>query len=156
MRLVNHARNAMDLRTTPAHRGPGSRAKPVEGFTWNPRALQAYRTAVVAAGAEGRIVTIFDGDRLGDPCESQPADDELAVCRNGSVTVTRDADAVPDQALLAPGAATINPGRVWHVSDTEEPTPTLSITAALDTDRHPRTDTRPTERVNRPNPEEAS
>jgi hypothetical protein len=83
MRLVNHERNAMDLRTTPVHLGLGSRAKPVEGFTWDPEVLQAYSAAVAADGAEGRTVMIFDGDGLGDHWESHPAGDELVVCLSG-------------------------------------------------------------------------
>ncbi|SPF07102.1 hypothetical protein [Streptomyces sp. MA5143a] len=96
MRLGNHERNAMDLRTTPVHLGLGSRAKPVEGFTWDPEVLQAYSAAVAADGAG-----------------------------------------------------------VWHVVDMEGPTSVLSITATLGTDHRPRNDTRPTEHIGTPSPEEA-
>ncbi|MDX6760209.1 cupin domain-containing protein [Streptomyces sp. F8] len=155
MRLLNHERNAVDLRTTPVHLGLGSRAKPIEGFTWDPEVLQAYSAAVAADGAEGRMVMIFDGDGLGDHWESHPAGDELVVCLSGSVTVTRDVDGVTDRVLLGPGEATINPAGVWHVVDTEGPTSILAITATHGTDHRPRTDTRPTERVATPSPEEA-
>ncbi|WP_344425347.1 cupin domain-containing protein [Streptomyces lavendulocolor] len=155
MRLANHERDAMDLRTTPVHLGLGSRAKPVEGFTWEPEVLQAYSAAVAADGAEGRMVMIFDGDGLGDHWESHPAGDELVVCLSGSVTVTRDVDGVLDRVLLGPGEATINPAGVWHVVDMEGPTSILAITATLGTDHRPRTDTRPTECAGTPSPEEA-
>ncbi|MEV6248874.1 cupin domain-containing protein [Streptomyces sp. NPDC051742] len=155
MRLLNHERNAMDLRTTPVHLGLGSRAKPVEGFAWDPEVLHAYSAAVAADGAEGRMVMIFDGDGLGDHWESHPAGDELVVCLSGSVTVTRDVDGVLDRVLLGPGEATVNPAGVWHVVDMEGPTSILSITASLGTDHRPRTDTRPTERAGTPGPEEA-
>ncbi|MCL7427057.1 cupin domain-containing protein [Streptomyces sp. YS415] len=155
MRLVNHERNAMDLRTTPVHLGLGSRVKPVEGFAWDPEVLEAYSAAVAADGVEGRMVMIFDGDGLGDHWESHPAGDELVVCLSGSVTVTRDVDGVPDRVQLGPGEATINPAGVWHVVDTEGPTSLLSITATLGTDHRPRTDTRPTECVATPSPEQA-
>ncbi|KAK1178983.1 cupin domain-containing protein [Streptomyces sp. NBS 14/10] len=104
MRLVNE-HNAIDLRITPVHLGLGSTAKPVEGFAWDPEALQAYSAAVAADGAEGRMVMIFDGDGPGDHWESHPAGDELVVCLSGSVTVTRDLDGVPDRILLGPGEA---------------------------------------------------
>ncbi len=155
MRLVNHERAAMDLRTTPVHLGLGSRAKPIEGFTWDPEVLQAYSAAVAADGAEGRIVAIFDGDGPGDHWESHPAGDELVVCLSGSVTVTRDLDGVPDHVRLGPGEATINPAGVWHAVDMEGPTSILAITASLGTDHRPRTDPCPTERVGTPGPEEA-
>ncbi|MGV9453079.1 cupin domain-containing protein [Streptomyces sp. NPDC003635] len=155
MRLVNHQRNAMDLRTTPVHLGLGSRARPVEGFTWDPEVLQAYGAAVAADGAEGRMVMIFDGDGLGDHWESHPSGDELVVCLSGSVTVTRDVDGVLDRVLLGPGEATINPAGVWHVVDTEGPTSILAITATLGTDHRPRTDSLPTDRVSAPSPKEA-
>ncbi|MFG3722583.1 cupin domain-containing protein [Streptomyces massasporeus] len=155
MRLVNHERNAMDLRTTPVHLGLGSRAKSVEGFTWDPEVLQAYSSAVAADGVEGRMVMIFDGDGFGDHWESHPAGDELVVCLSGSVTVTREADGVPEHVLLGPGEATINPAGVWHVVDMEGPTSILAITATLGTDHRPRTDTRPTERVGTPSSEQA-
>ncbi|MGX1952687.1 cupin domain-containing protein [Streptomyces anulatus] len=155
MRLVNHERNAMDLRTTPVHLGLGSRAKPVEGFAWDPEVLQAYSAAVAADGAEGRMVMIFDGDGRGDHWESHPAGDELVVCLSGSVTVTRDVDGVPERVLLGPGEATINPAGVWHVVDMEGPTSILAITAGLGTEHRPRTDTRPAGRVGTHGPEEA-
>ncbi|MFH8574383.1 cupin domain-containing protein [Streptomyces zaomyceticus] len=154
MRLVNHERNAMDLRTTPVHLGLGSRANPVEGFTWHPEVLQAYSAAVAADGAEGRMVMIFDGDGLGDHGESHPAGDELVVCLSGSLTVTRDVDGVLDRVLLGPGEATINPAGVWHVVDMEGPTSILAITATLGTEHRPRTDPRPTECLGTPSPEE--
>lgn len=155
MRLVNHERNAMDLRTTPVHLGLGATAKRVEGFAWDPEVLQAYSAAVAADGAEGRMVMIFDGEGLGDHWESHPAGDELVVCLSGSVRVTRDRDGVPDRVLLGPGEATINPAGVWHVVDMEGPTSILSVTATLGTDHRPRTDARPTEPLGTPSPAEA-
>ncbi|GAA1550724.1 cupin domain-containing protein [Streptomyces globosus] len=155
MRFVNHERNAADLRTTPVHLGLGSSAKPVEGFTWDPEALQAYSAATAADGAEGRIVMIFDGDGPGDHWESHPAGDELVVCLSGSVTVTRVVDGVTERVLLVPGQATVNPAGVWHAVDMEGPTSILSITATLGTDHRPRSDTRPAEHVGTPGPEEA-
>ncbi|MEU9635709.1 cupin domain-containing protein [Streptomyces tendae] len=152
MRLVNE-HNAVDLRTTPVHLGLGSTAKPVEGFAWNPEALQAYSAAVAADGAEGRMVTILDGDGPGDHWERHPAGDELVVCLSGSVTVVRDLDGVPDRVLLGPGEATVNPAGVWHAVDTTGPTSILTITAGLGTDHRPRTDTHPAERVGVPGPE---
>ncbi|QNP67797.1 cupin domain-containing protein [Streptomyces genisteinicus] len=141
MRLVNHAPDAVDLRTTPVHLGRGSRARPVEGFAWDPEALRAYSAAVAADGTEGRMVMIFDGDGPGDHWESHPAGDELVVCLSGSVTVTRDAGGVPDRVVLGPGEATVNPAGVWHAVDMRGPSTILSVTAALGTDHRPRTGT---------------
>ncbi|MFH9606331.1 cupin domain-containing protein [Streptomyces sp. NPDC017448] len=161
MRLVDHPRDAIDLRTTPVHLGLGSRAKPVEGFAWSPEVLRAYSDAVAADGAEGRMVMIFDGEGPGDHEESHPAGDELVVCLSGSVTVTREVDGVPERVPLGPGEATVNPAGVWHVVDMEGPSSLLSVTAALGTDHRPRTDTRPradaraTGRAGTPSPEEA-
>ncbi|MCK1815911.1 cupin domain-containing protein [Streptomyces sp. XM4011] len=154
MRLVNNARNAIDLRTTPVHLGLGSSAKPVEGFAWDPQVLQAYSAAVAADGAEGRMVTIFDGDGPGDHWERHPAGDELVVCLSGSVTVTRDLDGVPDRVLLGPGEATINPAGAWHAVDMTGPATILTVTAGLGTDHRPRTGTRPGEHAGPPGPEE--
>ncbi|MFF8012944.1 cupin domain-containing protein [Streptomyces sp. NPDC007929] len=145
MRLVNHEPNAIDLRTTPVHLGLGSRAKPVEGFAWDPEVLHAYSAAVAADGAEGRIVTIFDGDGLDDHWERHPAGDELVVCLSGSVTVTRDGDGVPDRVVLGPGEATVNPAGTWHAVDMTGPASILTITAGLGTDHRPRTEARPPE-----------
>ncbi|MFD3441082.1 cupin domain-containing protein [Streptomyces sp. NPDC058685] len=145
MRLVNHEPNAIDLRTTPVHLGLGSRAKPVEGFAWDPEVLHAYSAAVAADGAEGRMVTIFDGNGLGDHWELHPAGDELVVCLCGSVTVTRDVDGVPDRIVLGPGEATVNPAGTWHAVDMAGPASILTITAGLGTDHRPRTEARPTE-----------
>lgn len=153
MRLVNHERNAIDLRTTPVHLGLGSRAKPVEGFAWDPDVLKAYSAAVAADGAEGRIVTIFDGDGLGDHWERHPAGDELVVCLSGSVTVTRDVDGVSERVALRPGEATVNPAGAWHAVDMVGPSSILTITAGLGTDHRPRADVRPPEQVGSPGPQ---
>lgn len=72
MRLVDHEPDAIDLRTTPVHLGLGSRAKPVEGFARDPEVLQSYSAAVAADGAEGRLVTIFDGEGPGDHWSATP------------------------------------------------------------------------------------
>lgn len=153
MRLVNHEHNPIDLRTTPVHLGLGSTANPIEGFAWDPQVLKAYSAAVAADGAEGRIVTIFDGDGVGDDWERHPAGDELVVCLRGSVTVTRDAEGVTDHVVLAPGEATVNPAGTWHAVDMAGPATILTITAGLGTDHRPRTDARPTEHAGTPGPQ---
>ncbi|OKH92332.1 cupin domain-containing protein [Streptomyces uncialis] len=145
MRPADHERNAIDLRTTPVHLGPGPGAKPVEGFAWDPEVLQAYSAAVEADGAEGRMVTVFDGDGPGPGGhgERHPAGDELVVCcLSGSVTVTRDVDGAPDHVVLAPGEATVNPAGAWHTVDMAGPATVLTVTACLGTDHRPRTGTR--------------
>ncbi|MFI5721925.1 cupin domain-containing protein [Streptomyces cyaneofuscatus] len=153
MRLINDERNAVDLRTTPVHLGLGSRAKPVEGFAWDPEVLQAYSAAVAADGAEGRMVAIFDGDGPGDHWERHPAGDELVVCLTGAVTVTRDVEGVPERVVLGPGEATVNPAGAWHAVDMAGPASILTITAGLGTDHRPRTDALPTEHVGTPGPQ---
>lgn len=140
MRLVDHQRNAIDLRTTPVHLGLGSTARPVEGFGWDPDVLRAYSAAVAADGAEGRLVMIFEGSGSGDHWESHPAGDELVVCLSGLATVTRDVDGALDRVSLGPGEATINPAGVWHAVDMEGPTSILTVTASVGTDHRPRTD----------------
>ncbi|GCD93740.1 cupin domain-containing protein [Embleya hyalina] len=150
MRLLNDEHDAVDLRTTPVHLGLGSRAKPIEGFAWNPEVLRAYGAAAAADGAEGRMVMIFDGDGPGDHWERHPAGDELVVCLSGSVTVIRDMDGVRDHVRLRPGEATVNPAGAWHVVDMAGPTSILTITAGLGTDHHPRTDTHPSEHTGTP------
>ncbi|MEU9519761.1 cupin domain-containing protein [Streptomyces sp. NPDC048224] len=154
MRLGNHARKAMDLRTTPVHLGLGSTARPVEGFAWDPEVLRAYSAEVAADGAEGRMVMVFDGEGPGDHEERHPAGDELVVCLSGSVTVTRDVDGVPDPVRLGPGEATVNPAGVWHVVDMDGPATILAVTAGLGTDHRPRTGTRPADRVGTPSAQE--
>ncbi|NEB40243.1 cupin domain-containing protein [Streptomyces sp. SID14515] len=153
MRIVNHERNAIDLRTTPVHLGLGSRANPVEGFAWDPEVLQAYSAAVAADGAEGRMVAIIDGDGPGDHWECHPSGDELVVCLSGSVTVTRDVEGATDRVELRPGEATVNPAGAWHAVDMAGPSSILTITAGLGTDHRPRTDARPAEHVGTPGPQ---
>ncbi|MER8258694.1 cupin domain-containing protein [Streptomyces albidoflavus] len=156
MRLVEHQAEALDLRTTPVHLGRGSRARPVEGFAWDPEVLRAYTAAVAADGAEGRMVMIFDGEGPGDHWESHPAGDELVVCLTGSVTVTREVDGVSDQVVLGPGEATVNPAGVWHAVDMEGPASLLSVTATLGTDHRPRSGTRPAGDLGTTGPEDGA
>jgi quercetin dioxygenase-like cupin family protein len=152
MRLVDHESKAIDLRTTPVHLGLGSRARPVEGFAWDPEALRAYGAAVAADGVEGRLVTVFDGDGPGAHEECHPAGDELVICLSGSVTVTREVDGVPDRVVLGPGEATVNPAGTWHVVDMAGPASILTVTAGLGTEHRPRTGARPTEPAGTPGP----
>ncbi len=143
MELIAHTPHAIDLRTTPVHLGLGSTARTVEGFAWDPAVLHAYSAAVAADGAEGRMVTIIDGDGPGDHWERHPAGDELVVCLSGSVTVTRAGDGGPDRVVLGPGEATVNPAGTWHAVDMEGPASILTVTAGLGTDHRPRTDALP-------------
>ncbi|MEU5162716.1 cupin domain-containing protein [Streptomyces sp. NPDC020875] len=145
MKLLHHEPNAIDLRTTPVHLGLGSRAKPVEGFSWNPEVLQAYSAAVAADGDEGRLVTIFDGHGPGDHWERHPVGDELVICLSGSVTVTRDMDGAHERVVLGPGEATVNPAGTWHAVDMAGPASILTITAGLGTGHRPRAEAPPAE-----------
>ncbi|MER0243961.1 cupin domain-containing protein [Streptomyces sp. HSW2009] len=145
MRLVNHTRNAIDLRTTPIHLGMGSRARPIEGFAWDPEVLQAYSAAVAADGGEGRLVAIIDGEGPGDHWERHPAGDELVICLSGSATVIREADGAPERVVLGPGEATVNPAGTWHAVDLAGPTTILTVTPGLGTDHRPRIDASPVE-----------
>ncbi|KAB8162904.1 cupin domain-containing protein [Streptomyces sp. 3MP-14] len=147
MRLVNHAHRAIDLRTTPVHLGLGSSANPVEGFAWDPEVLRAYGAAVAADGAEGRLVTIIDGEGPGDHWERHPSGDEMVVCLSGSVTVIRDVAGVAQRVVLGAGEATVNPAGAWHAVDMAGPAVILTITPGLGTEHRPRTDTSPTEHV---------
>jgi len=144
MQLIEDGREPVDLRTTPLHLGPGSRARPVQGFSWAPEALEAYTEAVAADGAEGRLVTIFDGDGPGEHAERHPAGDEVVICLSGRVRVVRHPDdpgnpgASGDEVVLEPGEATVNPAGVWHTVDTDGPSRMLTITAGLGSEHRPR------------------
>jgi mannose-6-phosphate isomerase-like protein (cupin superfamily) len=138
MRLRDDERNAINLLTTPLHLGLGSRARPIEGFAWDPGILQAYSEAVAADGAEGRMVMIIDGDGPGDHWESHPAGDEVVVCLSGRVKVVRESDGTPDELLLGPGEATINRAGVWHVVDMDGSARILTITAGAGTEHRRR------------------
>jgi mannose-6-phosphate isomerase-like protein (cupin superfamily) len=116
----------------------------VQGFAWDPEALEAYAGAAAADGAEGRMVMIFDGDGPGDHAERHPAGDEVVICLSGRVTVVRDPDGTADEIELGPGEATVNPAGVWHVVDMDGRARILTITAGAGTE-HRRLEARPTE-----------
>ncbi|WP_052848429.1 cupin domain-containing protein [Streptomyces avicenniae] len=150
MRLVHHERDAIVLRTTPVHLGLGSRARPIEGFAWDPEVLGAYSAATAADGAEGRLVTIHDGDGPGDHWERHPSGDELIICLSGSVTVIRDVEGVTERVPLGPGEATVNPAGAWHAVDMDGAASILTVTPGLGTDHRPRTATGPAESIGTP------
>lgn len=133
MQLIE-PRTAIDLRTTPVHLGLGSTARAVDGFAWRPEVLEAYTAAVAPDGAEGRMVTVFDGEGPGDHWERHPAGDEVVVCLQGAVTVTLRSEGAPDRVRLGPGEAAIVPTGVWHMVDMAGPARLLSITAAAGTE----------------------
>lgn len=86
MKLLDDERNAIDLSTTPLHLGLGSRARPIDGFAFDPTVLQAYGDAVAEDGIEGRMVVLIDEEGPGDHWERHPAGDEVIVCVSGTVT----------------------------------------------------------------------
>jgi hypothetical protein len=56
MRLIAERSGAIDLTITPVHLGLGSRALPVEGFSWD--LVADYGVAVADDGPERRMVMI--------------------------------------------------------------------------------------------------
>src|SRR5687768_5346893 len=138
MKLIEHERAPVNLLTTPLHLGLGSRARPVQGFAWDPEVLEAYSAAVAADGAEGRMVMMFDGEGPGDHWERHPAGDEVVVCVRGTATVVRDSADPADTVVLGPGQATVNPAGVWHVVDLDGPARILTITAGAGTEHRAR------------------
>lgn len=139
MQLVTDIKGAVDLTTTPVHLSLGSRAKPIEGFAWQPGVLEAYAAAVADDGAEGRMVMIFDSDRGSwTSWERHPAGDELVICLSGRMTVVRELDGGEDPVVLGPGEAMINPAGVWHTADVEEPGQFMTITPGLGTEHRTR------------------
>lgn len=138
MHLIDEATNAVNLLATPLHLGMGSRARPIEGFSWQPEILAAYTAAVADDGAEGRMVVVFDGEGPGDHWESHPAGDEVVVCLSGSVTLVRVIDGRPTGVVLAPGEAAINRAGVWHAVDMDGQARILTITPGIGTEHRPR------------------
>jgi quercetin dioxygenase-like cupin family protein len=138
MKLITDRHGAIDLLTIPVHLGLGSRAMPVEGFTWQPEALESYSAAVAADGAEGRMVMIFDGDGPWTSWECHPEGDELVVCLDGRITMIREIDGEPDPVELGAGEAMINPAGVWHTADIAGRARILTVTPGLGTEHRPR------------------
>jgi quercetin dioxygenase-like cupin family protein len=138
MELTTDVRGAIDLLSMPVHLGLGSRARPVEGFGWEPETLESYMAAVAADGAEGRMVMIFDSDGSWDVWERHPAGEEVVVCLDGRITIIREVDGEPDPVELGPGEAMINPAGVWHTADHSGHVRILTITPGIGTEHRPR------------------
>lgn len=143
MELRTDHRDAIDLLTTPLHLGLGSRARPIDGFSFDPSSLQAYADAVAEDGSEGRLVVLIDEEGVGDHWERHPAGDEVLVCVSGRVAVhqqrpTVDGDVDVDTVVLDAGQAVVNPAGVWHAPDAHGPARILSITPGLGTEHRAR------------------
>lgn len=136
--LITDDTRPIDLTTTPLHLGPGSRARAVQGFAWDPEVLRAYTAAVEADGPDGRLVAVIDEEGRGDHWERHPGGDEVVICLEGSVTVVRDADGGTTAVRLAPGQATVNPAGTWHAVDVDGPGRILTITPGVGTEHRPR------------------
>lgn len=137
MELIDHEPEAIDLSTTPVHLGLGSRARPISGFAFDPSVLAEYGEAVADDGPEGRMVVLIDEEGAGDHWERHPGD-ELVVCVDGKVTVTRQLTGSTEQVVLGPGGATVNPGGVWHAVDAHGGARILTVTPGLGTEHRPR------------------
>jgi quercetin dioxygenase-like cupin family protein len=135
MELRDDARTAIDLLTTPLHLGLGCRARPIDGFAFDPAVLRAYGDAVADDGAEGRMVVVIDEEGPGDHWERHPGGDEVVVCLSGAVTVVRDGGG---QVVLRPGEATVNPAGAWHAVDADGAARLLTITPGPGTEHRPR------------------
>jgi mannose-6-phosphate isomerase-like protein (cupin superfamily) len=140
MQLVTEteATAAIDLTTTPLHLSLGSRALPIDGFAWDPDALEAYAKATADDGPEGRLVMVFESRDPWTVWERHPAGDEVVVCLSGRLTIIREIDGRPDPVELGPNQAMINPKGVWHTADVHEPGWFLTITAGQGTEHRPR------------------
>jgi quercetin dioxygenase-like cupin family protein len=138
MKLLNDERAAIDLSTTPLYLGLGSRARPIEGFAFDPAVLRAYGEAVAGDGNEGRMVLVIDEEGPGDHWERHPAGDEVIVCIHGTVTVVREVGERTEQIVLRPGQATVNPAGMWHAVDVDGTARILTITPGLGTEHRQR------------------
>lgn len=138
MNLLDDARHAIDLSTTPLHLGLGSRARPIDGFAFDPAVLQAYGDAVAADGREGRMIVLIDEEGPDDHWECHPAGDEIVVCISGSITVVRQVDDGIEEVVLGSGEATVNPAGVWHAVDANGAARILTVTPGLGTEHRSR------------------
>ena len=138
MKLLDDDRTAIDLLAMPLHLGLGSRARPIDGLTFAPAALEAYGELVADDGIEGRMVVVIDQEGPGNHWERHPAGDEVVVCISGTVTVVREVGELTEQVVLRPGEATINPAGMWHAVDVEGAARILTITPGLGTEHRQR------------------
>lgn len=138
MELITNESNAIDLSTTPLHLGLSCSARPIRGFEFDPATLDAYSSATIGDGVEGRMVIIIDEDGAGNHWESHPSGDEVLVCLSGNVTIHREVEDRVERVSLRPGQAAINPRGVWHAVDAEGPARLLSITPGPGTKRRAR------------------
>ncbi|HEX2576552.1 MAG TPA: cupin domain-containing protein [Aquihabitans sp.] len=128
MELIEDGRRAIDLTTTPLHLGLGSRARPIEGFAWDPAVLGAYAAAVAADGSDGRLLVIIDEEGRGDHWERHLGD-EVVICLEGAITVVVEgSDGMEVEVALDPGQGTVNPAGAWHAVDVEGAGRILTIT----------------------------
>lgn len=137
---IDELHDAQNLLVTPLHLGPGSRARSVRGFAWEPSALAAYAEAVAADGPDGRLVVVIDDEGRGDHWERHLGD-EVIVCLSGSVSVHRRTDGTDgpsEEILLGPADATVNPAGTWHAVDMHGPARILTITPGLGSEHRPR------------------
>lgn len=138
MHLSSEPTGAIDLAATPVHLGLGSRAMPVEGFSWEPDVLEAYGAAVAADAGDGRLVMIFAASAPWTSWERHPAGEELVICLSGRMKVICEIDGQHDLIELGPGEAMINPRGVWHTADVDEPGRFMTITPGVGTEHRTR------------------
>ncbi|WP_436699765.1 cupin domain-containing protein [Nocardioides sp. BYT-33-1] len=138
LRLNDSLLDAIDLRTTPLHLGLGCRSRPVEGFAFEPAAIEAYADAVADDGLEGRLVVLIDEQGRGGHWERHPGGEEVIVCVSGAITVLREIDGEVQEVTLEAGEATVNPAGVWHAVDTVGEARILTITPGLGTEHRAR------------------
>lgn len=138
MQLRNSPGGAVDLTATPIHLGLGARARPVDGFGWDPPTLDAYSAAVAGDGDEGRLVMIFAADAPWTTWERHPGGDEVVICLSGRMTLIQDTDGHEQRIELVAGTAAVNGAGVWHTADVSEPGQFMTITPGRGTEHRPR------------------
>lgn len=134
------ADGGLPLHRIPVHFAADGRVAPIEGFTFDPPAFEAYIAERTSATDPGRLAFVERSERSWGMWECHTAGDEVVVILSGVALFVQEIDGREVRTRVGAGHAVVNPAGVWHTADVEEPFDALYLTPCPGTEHRPRTE----------------
>jgi quercetin dioxygenase-like cupin family protein len=126
------ATGSFDLSKTPIHLGSqggvADPAVPLPGFGFDGPSFEAYISNHCKGEAPGRLVMVETTPSAWPAWECHTEGDELVIVLEGKAEFIQEIEGQELRIAVRPGSTVINPARVWHTADVEEPLKAIYLT----------------------------
>lgn len=122
----------------PVHFAASGAASPIDGFTFDPSAFEAYIATNTTSADPGRLVFIERSAESWKMWECHQAGDEMVIVIAGVAIFIQEIDGAEVRTRVNVGQAVLNPAGTWHTADVEEPFTAIYLTPCPGTEHRPR------------------